>query len=116
VRVAKEYHLPLHYISTAMSSNSQLSNTVPVSHAMDVDQIVAQAQEQLKLVMKVQEKEWKEQFWVEEDRKVQQEEEWSRVVVADKEAAEKVLGIAVKEMWAIFCQVSSDFVWPLSQN
>ena len=115
MRVAKEYHLPLHYISTAMSSNSQLSNTVPVSHAMDVDQIVAQAQEQLQLAMKVQEKEQKDHSWVEEDWKAWQEE-WSRVTVMDKEAAEKALGIVVKEMWMIFCQVSSDFLQPLSQN
>jgi len=59
-----------------MTLNSQFSNVViaPVSNTMDVDQIVAQAQEQLKLVMKVQEKEWKEQIWVEEDQKAQQEE------------------------------------------
>jgi len=45
-----------------MASNSLLLNVAiaPISDAMDVDQIVTQAQELLQLEMKAQEKEWME--------------------------------------------------------
>ena len=87
-----------------MSLTPSTSNavTVPVSdndtNHMDIELIVAQAQEQ---------KEW---IWVEEDQKTQKEE-WSNVVALDKEAVEKVTEKAVKKMVMIFCQVifSSDF-------
>jgi len=59
--------------------------------------------------MKMQEKEWKEWTWVEEDWKAQQEE-WSCVVVMDKEVVEKASGMVVKEMWVIFFQVSLEFL------
>ena len=89
-RVAREYYLPLH-ISTTMSSNPITLNVViiPVSDAntdqMDINIISVQAQEQLQLAVKAQEKEQKEQAWVEEDWK-SQKDEWSRVVVSDKDA------------------------------
>jgi len=105
VRVTRKYYLPLHYILTP-SSNSPLPNVVvaPISDVMNIDQIVTQAQEP----MKVQEKERKERIWVEEDQKAQQE--WNRVVASDKEAAESASGVVVKHMWAIFCQERSDFI------
>jgi len=65
---------------------------------MDINLIIAQAQEQLQLVVKVQEKEWKEWNWMEETWKAQQEE-WSSVVVSDKVVAEKALKRVAKEMW-----------------
>jgi len=63
-------------------------------------------------VVKVQEKEKKEQTWVEEDQKAQKEE-WSKVVALDEEVAEKALEMVAKEMWVNFCQVSSRFFFGL---
>jgi len=84
---------------------------------MDVDLIIAQAQEQLQLVVKVQEKEQKEQIWQEEDRKAEWEE-WSRVAVSDKAVVKKALERVEKELWRTFCQVilifSSAFISDLT--
>ena len=66
--------------------------------------------------MKAHEKEHKEQTWVEEDWKAWKKE-WSRVAVLNKEAVEKASEKAVREeMLMMFCQISSVFLWPLSQN
>jgi len=48
-------------------------------------------------VVKVQEKEWKEKNWLEEDLEAWKEE-WSKVVVLDKEAVEKASEWVAKEM------------------
>ena len=69
----------------------------------------------MQLAMKAQEKEHKEQTWVEEDWKAWKKE-WSRVAVLNKEAVEKASEKAVREMLMMFCQISSVFLWPLSQN
>jgi len=72
--------------------------------AQDVELVLRQAQEKVRLVAEAQER-------CQEDQKRKEEERKAQIVAATKLAVEQAVELAVDREWRILLQVSLEFLW-----